>query len=125
MFPSQIRQEVFIDGDGEQTRDFTFVENAVQANIRAMFTESKTAEAGVYNIAVGENFSVNRLYNDIQGLLRSDHKATYRETRKGDIRNSLADISKAQADLGYNPQFYFGKGLALTVDYFKTYFKGS
>ncbi len=124
LFVSKImkREEVFIDGDGEQTRDFTFVENAVQANIKAMLAEDKTVEAGVFNIAVGENFSVNGLYNEIQSLLGSDHKATYRETRKGDVRNSLADISKAQAQIGYNPQFYFGRGLTITVDYFKEHF---
>ncbi|HWB62647.1 MAG TPA: SDR family oxidoreductase, partial [Chitinophagales bacterium] len=113
------REPVYIDGDGEQTRDFTFVENAVQANIRAMLTDNIEAFGTVFNIAVGENFSVNRLYSDIQKLLGSDHAATYRESRKGDIRNSLADISKAKNLLGYNPEFPFSKGLALTVDYFR------
>ncbi len=121
LFVSKImnREEVFIDGDGEQTRDFTFVENAVQANVRAMLCDNKEASGQVFNIAVGENFSVNRLYADIQQLLGSDHKATYRAARAGDIRNSLADISKAQTMLGYKPEFNFGKGLALTVEYFK------
>jgi UDP-N-acetylglucosamine 4-epimerase len=121
LFVSKImkEEEVFIDGDGEQTRDFTFVENAVQANILAMLTDNKDAIAQIYNIAVGENFSVNKMYGDIQILLNSKHKATYREARKGDIRNSLADISKAQNLLGYNPQFNFDKGLEITVNYFK------
>ncbi len=124
LFVSRImkRETVFIDGDGEQTRDFTFVENAVQANVRAMLTPDAGAAGQVYNIAVGQNYSVNTLYTNIQKLLASDHAATYRETRKGDIRNSLADISKAQKLLSYNPQFYFDKGLALTVDYFKELF---
>ena len=121
LFVSKImnREEVYIDGDGEQTRDFTFVENAVQANIRAMLCEKNDAFGNVFNIAVGQNFSVNQLYKGIQELLNSDHPATYRETRKGDVRNSLADISKAQKLLGYQPQFDFKKGLALTVDYFR------
>lgn len=125
LFVSNIlaRTEVFIDGDGEQTRDFTFVENAVQANVLAMLTDNADAVAQIFNIAVGENFSVNRLYTDIQKQLESDHAATYRETRKGDIRNSLADISKAQSLLGYKPQFNFGKGLELTVDYFREIYK--
>ena len=125
LFVSKImqREVVFIDGDGEQTRDFTFVENAVQANIRAMLAENKESEAVVFNIAVGKNFSVNQLYNKIQKLLASDHKATYRETRKGDIRNSLADISKAQQQIGYDPQFYFDGGLEITVGYFKRIFE--
>lgn len=121
LFVSKImnREEVYIDGDGEQTRDFTFVENAVQANIRAMLCEKNDAFGNIFNIAVGQNFSVNQLYKGIQELLNSDHPATYRETRKGDVRNSLADISKAQKLLGYQPQFDFKKGLALTVEYFK------
>lgn len=121
LFVSKImsRNEVYIDGDGEQTRDFTFVDNAVQANVRAMLTDNTEAAGKVFNIAVGENFSVNQLYNKIGKLLGSDHKPTYRDTRPGDIRNSLADISKAQTLLSYNPQFNFDKGLALTVEYFK------
>jgi len=122
LFVSKImkREEVFIDGDGEQTRDFTFVENAVQANVLAMLTDNAEASGEVFNIAVGENFSVNQLYNKIASLLHSDHKATYRSSRAGDIRDSLADISKAKKLLSYNPQFNFDKGLALTVEYFKS-----
>jgi UDP-N-acetylglucosamine 4-epimerase len=121
LFVSKIlkREEVFIDGDGEQTRDFTFVENAVQANIKAIFAENKNMVGQVFNVAVGENFSVNRLYAEIQKLLKSDHAASYREARKGDVRNSLADISKAKTYFDYNPQFDFEKGLAVTVEYFK------
>lgn len=121
LFVSKImsRTEVFIDGDGEQTRDFTFVDNAVQANVRAMLTDNAEAAGKVFNIAVGENFSVNQLYNNIGKLLDSDHQPTYRDTRPGDIRNSLADISKAETLLGYNPQFNFDRGLALTVEYFR------
>ncbi|MBL0310910.1 MAG: SDR family oxidoreductase [Bacteroidetes bacterium] len=121
LFVSKImaREEVFIDGDGGQTRDFTFVENAVQANVRAMLSENKEAANQIYNIAVGENFSVNYMYHEIQTLLQSSHAAQYREARKGDIRNSLADISKAQKLLGYDPKFNFKKGLALTVEYIR------
>ena len=60
------RETVFIDGDGEQTRDFTFVENAVQANIKAMLTPNNEVAGNIFNIAVGKNFSVNTLYNNIQ-----------------------------------------------------------
>jgi UDP-N-acetylglucosamine 4-epimerase len=125
LFVSKImkQEEVFIDGDGEQTRDFTFVENAVQANVRSMLCENKEAFGQVYNIAVGENFSVNQLYASIQQLLHSTHAATYRETRKGDVRNSLADISKAEKLLGYQPRFDFKKGLEITVEYFKEIYK--
>jgi UDP-N-acetylglucosamine 4-epimerase len=110
---------VYINGDGEQTRDFTYVENAVQANIRGMLAEKAEAYGQVYNVAVGENFSVNFLYNSIREMLGSDHKATYREPRSGDIRNSLANISKAHSLIGYQPSRRFLDGLKTTVDYFK------
>lgn len=110
---------VYINGDGEQTRDFTYVDNAVQANIRAMLNDNPDAFGQVYNVAVGENFSVNYLYQAIRDILQMPHEATYRQEREGDIRNSLADISKAQKLLGYDPQYKFADGLKLTVDYFK------
>jgi UDP-N-acetylglucosamine 4-epimerase len=114
------KEEVFIDGDGEQTRDFTFVENAVQANIKAMLCENSDAEGQVFNIACGENFSVNHLFFEIAKNLDSDHQPSYRETRSGDIRNSLADVSKAKNVLGYDAQFDFNAGLKKTVDFFLT-----
>ena len=94
---------VYINGDGEQTRDFTFVDNAVQANIRGMLSDNDAAFGEVYNIAVGERFTVNFLYQSVREILGIAHEATYREEREGDIRNSLADISKAQTLLGYEP----------------------
>ncbi len=120
LFVSGILNEtpVYINGDGEQTRDFTFVENAVQANIRGMLCENEAAYGQVYNVAVGANFSVNFLYNAIRDLLSKRHEATYREARSGDIRDSLADISKAKELLGYAPTRQFLDGLKLTVEYF-------
>jgi UDP-N-acetylglucosamine 4-epimerase len=125
LFVSKIlkREEVFIDGDGEQTRDFTFVENAVQANILAMLSDESKVTSQVFNIAVGQNFSVNQLYTSIQKQLGSNHRPTYRNARAGDIRNSLADITKAQQQLGYQPQFNFKTGLEITVEYFKELYK--
>jgi len=110
---------VYINGDGEQTRDFTYVENAVQANIRGMLTENEAAFGQVYNVAVGENFSVNFLYENIREQLGIDHQATYREPRAGDIRNSLADISRAKELLGYQPTQRFMDGLRQTVSFFR------
>ncbi len=111
--------DVFINGDGEQTRDFTFVENAVQANIKGMLCENNDAFGQAYNVAVGANFTVNFLYITIKTLLNLEHKAIYREQREGDIRNSLAEISKAKNLLGYNPTQNFLDGLKITVDFFK------
>ncbi|MEP7143725.1 MAG: SDR family oxidoreductase [Ferruginibacter sp.] len=113
------QQPVYINGDGEQTRDFTFVENAVQINIKGMLTENEVAFNKVYNVAVGENFSVNYLYKVCKDYLKSDFEATYREPRVGDIRDSLADISLAKNLLGYNPGKMFDDGLKETIEYFK------
>lgn len=110
---------VYINGDGEQTRDFTFVDNAVQVNIKGMLTDSPEAVNKVYNVAVGENFTVNYLYNACKENLKSSFEATYREPRAGDIRNSLADISLAKNLLGYQPTKKFEDGLTETIEFFK------
>jgi UDP-N-acetylglucosamine 4-epimerase len=117
------REPVYIDGDGEQTRDFTYVDNAVQANIRALTTANQEAFGQVYNVAYGENYSVNYMYDAICKRLQIEHAATYRAARVGDIMNSLADISKANQRLGYDPQFSFAEGLPLTIDYFRALFE--
>jgi UDP-N-acetylglucosamine 4-epimerase len=110
---------VYINGDGEQTRDFTYVDNAVQINIRGMLSNNTEAFNQVYNVAVGEQFSVNHLYNVCANYLESDWKPTYREPRMGDIRNSLADISLAKKLLQYQPTMKFEEGLIETINYFK------
>ncbi len=111
---------VFINGDGGQTRDFTFVDNAVQINIKGMLIDNEEAFKKVYNVAVGERFTVNNLYKACQTQLGSNFKATYRETRAGDIRDSLADISLAKELLNYQPVKKFEAGLIETIEYFKT-----
>lgn len=113
-------QAVYIDGDGEQTRDFTFVENAVQANVRAMLSEVEGATGETYNIAFGKNYSVNHLYATIKDGMNTAQEAIHRETRAGDVRNSLADISKAKRLLNYNPLFSFEDGMVITL---KSYLK--
>ena len=112
----------YIDGDGLQTRDFTYVENAVQANILALTGTNEEAFNKVYNIAVGENFSVIKMYDTLAQIIGSDQKPEHREARVGDIRNSLADISRAENLLGYRPQVRFEDGLQKTVEYFKERF---
>lgn len=110
---------VYINGDGEQTRDFTFVENAVQINVKGMLTTNTAAFGKTYNVAIGERFTVNQLYKICQQQLKSDFAATYREPRPGDIRDSLADISLAKNLLGYQPTKKFEDGLIETIEYFK------
>jgi UDP-N-acetylglucosamine/UDP-N-acetylgalactosamine 4-epimerase len=110
---------IYINGDGEQTRDFTFIDNAVQINIKGMLTDNAEAFGKVYNVAVGESFSVNYLYNACKQNLASDFVATYRAPRAGDIKNSLADISLAKKLLGYHPTKRFEDGLTDTIEFFK------
>jgi UDP-N-acetylglucosamine 4-epimerase len=108
----------YINGDGEQTRDFTFVENAVQANIRAMFATNPKAVGQVYNIAVGDRITINFLFDELARLAGSTLKANHRDDREGDIRDSLADISKARELMEYNPLIKVGEGLKKTLDWF-------
>ncbi|HTB53041.1 MAG TPA: SDR family oxidoreductase [Ferruginibacter sp.] len=110
---------VYINGDGEQTRDFTFIDNAVQINIKGMLTDNAAALNKIYNVAVGESFSINYLFNASKEKLASDFKATYREARTGDIRNSLADISLAKELLDYQPTKKFEDGLTDTIEFFR------
>lgn len=108
-----------IHGDGMQTRDFTFVENAVQANIRAATTDNAEAFGKVYNIAFGKNYSLIQLYETIQKLVGKNISPNHVETRAGDIRNSLADISKAKNLFGYNPLFTMEDGMKITVESYR------
>lgn len=109
-----------INGDGEQTRDFTFVANAVQANVKAMLAENIKPEGMIFNIAVGERVSLNNLIEILKDITGSKVQQTYRSERSGDIRDSLADITKAKTLLGYDPKYKIGDGLKLTLDWFKT-----
>lgn len=109
----------YIDGDGEQTRDFTYVENVVQANIRALLTTNPEAINRVYNVALGERVSINELFNIIARLYKLNIKPVYREKRSGDVRDSLADISAAKKLLSYNPLIQLNEGLALTIEWFR------
>ena len=106
-----------INGDGEQTRDFTFVANAVQANVKGFFA-SKEASNEVFNVACGERISVNQLWDDLRQAANSNLMPVYGPERQGDVRDSLADISKAEKLLGYQPEYSVREGLKLTWDYF-------
>jgi UDP-N-acetylglucosamine 4-epimerase len=110
-------EPVFINGDGETSRDFCYIDNAVQANILAATSSNPEAVNQVYNVAVGERTSLNTLYELLRGNLapRFPHlqnaKPHYRDFRPGDVRHSLADIGKAQSRLGYQPSHRIGEGL--------------
>jgi UDP-N-acetylglucosamine 4-epimerase len=107
----------FINGDGETTRDFCYVDNAVQANILAgVAPQEVTGE--VLNIAVGTSSTLNELYAAIRNEIGSPKPASFREFREGDVRHSLADISKAKKQLGYAPTHQLNDGIRETVKWF-------
>lgn len=116
-------EDVYINGDGESSRDFCFIDNAVQANLLSATTQNPTALNQVYNVACGDRTSLNDLYSLIVtsiGHHRELHepRARYREFRPGDVRHSCADIRKAQSLLGYFPTVSVGEGIAKAVAWY-------
>lgn len=106
-----------INGDGEQSRDFTYIENVVDANLLAGEAEGVSGEA--FNVACGERISLNRLVEEVRTALGSRLEPVHREPRPGDVRHSLADVSKAREQLGYQPKVDFGEGLRRTIEAFE------
>ena len=105
-----------IYGDGEQSRDFTYIDNVVDANLKA--AESAKGIGEVMNIANGERITLNQLLQELKDLTgRSDVVADYREPRVGDVKHSLADISRARSLLGFEPRVDLRTGLQLTIDW--------
>ena len=115
-------KSAYINGDGSQTRDFTFVSNAVQGNIRALFSPIQKNISPVYNIAVSERVSVLELYKTLMELSGKPMEPIHREERAGDIKDSLADISLATTEIGYQPQVKIKEGLAITLSWFQKAF---
>ena len=109
-----------INGDGTQSRDFTFVSSAVQANIRALFVASSESSGHVYNIAHGEQTTVGNLFRILKDLTGANIDPTYGDPRPGDVEHSLADISAAAQDLRYKPVTNFSDGLRHTLDWFQS-----
>jgi nucleoside-diphosphate-sugar epimerase len=106
-----------IYGDGEQSRDFTFVQNVVDANILACHSNISSGE--VINIACGENFTLNHLVSTLNQIIGTKIKPEYVQAKPGEIRHSLADISKAQKLLNYQARVSFVEGLKKVVEWFK------
>lgn len=117
-------EPVYINGDGETSRDFCYVANAVQANLLAATTRNADAVNQVYNVAVGDRTTLNELYGELRRLLAPGypHVATaepiHREFRQGDVRHSQADIGKAMGLLGYAPTHRFGEGLTEAFEWY-------
>jgi nucleoside-diphosphate-sugar epimerase len=104
-------------GDGEQSRDFTFVSNVVEANLCAV--DAPGASGKAYNVACGERITLNALLDGLRGLTGRQIEADYRPDRPGDVRDSLADLTRARTDLGYQPTVAFREGLARTFAYYE------
>lgn len=115
-------EEVFINGDGETSRDFCFIENTVQINILAA-TAHESSKAQVYNVAVGDRTTLNELHSNIRNSLalngiENQSNPTYRNFREGDVRHSQADISKARKKLGYEPEFNIKQGIEKAMPWY-------
>jgi nucleoside-diphosphate-sugar epimerase len=106
-----------IFGDGEQSRDFTFIDNVVHANLLAMSAERLQGEA--INIACGKRTSLNQLLDILKATLGSQVSPVYKESRKGDVKHSLADINRGKHVIDYDPQVDIETGLKKTLDYFR------
>lgn len=116
-------EDVFINGDGETSRDFCFIQNVVQANILAATTQSDEAKNQVYNVALGDRTTLNELYRAIQAALSTndvnfERDPVYREFRAGDVRHSQASIAKIEQHLGYAPQFKIAEGIQLAMRWY-------
>lgn len=117
-------EDVFINGDGETSRDFCYIENVIQANILSALATTEEAVDQVYNIAYNDQTSLNQLFDMIRSLLQDRIQGlqvkdpVYRDFRAGDVRHSRADISKAQNLLGYQPEYNIGKGMEECIDWY-------
>jgi len=115
--------DVFINGDGETSRDFCFIENTVQANILAATTPNDEAKNQVYNVAVGDRTTLNDLFKAIRTALNENgvtynKEPVYREFRVGDVRHSQASIEKIKSLLEYNPKFKISKGIDIAMSWY-------
>jgi UDP-N-acetylglucosamine 4-epimerase len=108
-----------MNGDGETSRDFTFVANAVHANECALFTSNNEAVNQVYNIAFGERTTLNELFEMIKGIAGSDLVQQFGPERAGDVKHSLADISKAKSLLGYAPPYSVREGMKIAFEWYR------
>lgn len=116
-------EDVFINGDGETSRDFCYIENTVQANILAATVENDEAKNQVYNVAVGDRTTLNDLFYAIKNALAQNgvqyiKEPIYREFRAGDVRHSQANINKIQHQLGYTSQYCVDEGVKLTIQWY-------
>ena len=122
-----MNQDVFINGDGETSRDFCFVENAIQANILSA-TANNIEGSHIYNVALGDRTSLIELFTCIKNSLNTngikyEKKPIHRDYRPGDVRHSQADISKASHFIGYAPEYKIEHGIDKAMPWYIDYLK--
>ncbi len=108
-----------IFGDGEQSRDFTYIDNVVEANLLACLAPASQAAGQVFNVATGRRITLNQTFEALRSLTSYSGQANYEAVRGGDIKHSLADIAKAETRLGYKPKVDFEEGLRRTVEWYR------
>ena len=111
--------QINVNGDGKTSRDFTFISNVLQLNELALFTNSSSAVNQVYNCACGQQISLNDVIEILRELINSKLKVSYLPERKGDVKHSLANVSKAESLLNYKPLVHFKEGLEKTLEWHK------
>jgi UDP-N-acetylglucosamine 4-epimerase len=116
-------ETISINGDGKQSRDFTYIENVVQANIKAMFANKDDAINQVYNVAFGQRTTINEMVEILKKIEGKKTDIVYKQSRIGDVKHSLADINKASLLLDYKPLYSFNDGLIETYNFYKKQFK--
>lgn len=113
-------QPVQIQGDGEQTRDFTFIENVMEANHKAMIAPVEQVAGEVFNVGFGGRVSLNELVAKIEKIIGTSLQTEHAAPRKGDVRDSQAEIAKAQSKMGYDPKVSLDEGLVRTYEWYKS-----
>jgi UDP-glucose 4-epimerase len=110
-------EQPIIFGDGEQSRDFCYIDNVLDANLRSFQADKLNGE--MVNVACGERITLNRIITLINRQLGTEIEPEYQDPRPGDVRHSLADVSAAQRVIGYKPRILFDEGLALSIDWYR------
>lgn len=109
----------YINGDGSYSRDFTYIDNVIEANMKALLNSDERSYGRAFNIAFGGQVTIERLYSCIASLLNYKLNPIHRENRPGDLPHSNADITDAKKCFGYNPSYSFEEGIKLAIDWYK------
>jgi UDP-glucose 4-epimerase len=113
-------EEATIFGDGKQSRDFTYIDNVIEANLLACHAEAKAAAGRVFNVAIGRRTDLYQTFQILKKLIGYPGDVKYGPERAGDVKHSLADISRAEHHLGYKPKVDFEEGLSRTIEWYRS-----